>query len=241
MNLPRLVAAEALGTAMLVATVVGSGIMAETLSTTSPAVALLGNTIATAGMLYVLITIFGPVSGAHFNPAISLVFAVRGELAWRSLAPYIVAQVAGGIAGTLLAHAMFRLPLIQLSGHARSGASQWLSEFTATFSLVLAILGTLRARPEAVPTAIALAITAGYWFTASTSFANPAVTLARALSDTFSGIAPVDAPAFVMAQTAGALAALGVCHRIFGWRPPALEAGIADASGLLAAEVDQPP
>lgn len=233
MNLPRLVAAECLGTALLVATVVGSGIMAQALSAPSLGVALLGNTIATAGMLYVLITVFGPVSGAHFNPAVSLVFAARGQLAWRSLAPYVAAQVAGGLAGTVLAHAMFALPLVQFSTHARSGPPQWLSEFTATFSLVLAILGTLRARPEAVPTAVALVITAGYWFTASTSFANPAVTLARALSDTFSGIAPADAPAFIAAQLAGALAALGVCHRVFGWLPPTLDAAAADASGLL--------
>jgi glycerol uptake facilitator-like aquaporin len=200
-----MLAAEALGTLLLVATVVGSGIMAERLADGNDAVALLGNTLATGAILYVLITALGPVSGAHFNPAVSAIFALRREIAPVATLAFVAVQVAGGIGGTLLAHAMFAEPLIQFSTHARTGAAQWLSEGVATFALIFTILATLRARPEAVPLAVALVITAGYWFTASTSFANPAVTIARSLTDSFSGIAPRDAAPFIAAQFAGAL------------------------------------
>ncbi len=210
---PRSLAAEALGTLLLVATVVGSGIMAERLAGGNDAVALLGNTLATGAILYVLITALGPISGAHFNPAVSAVFALRGELVPAAAFAYVAVQVAGGVAGTILAHAMFAEPLIQISTHARSGGAQWLSEAVATFALVFTILMTLRARPEAVPIAVALVITAGYWFTASTSFANPAVTIARSLTDSFSGIAPIDVLPFIVAQLAGALLGWGLS----GW------------------------
>ena len=210
--------AEALGTGLLVAAVVGSGIMGEALAGGNLAVALLGNTLATGAILYVLITTLGPVSGAHFNPVVSAVFALRREIGWGTALAFAAAQVAGGVGGTLLAHAMFELPLIQFSEHARTGSGQWLAEAVATFTLVLAILGTLRARPGAVPAVVALAIVAGYWFTASTSFANPAVTLARALSNSFAGIAPRDVPGFVMAQAAGGVVAWLVCDRVLGWR-----------------------
>lgn len=211
-------AAEALGTGLLVATVIGSGIMAEELAGSNGALALLANSIATGGILFVLITALGPVSGAHLNPVVSLVFALRGEISWRFLLAFALGQCTGGIAGTMLAHAMFAEPLIQLSGHARTGFAQWLSEAVATFALVFAILGTLRARPSQVPAAVALVIVAGYWFTASTSFANPAVTIARALTDTFSGIAPRHALPFVIAQTIGGVIAWLVAERLFGWR-----------------------
>ena len=217
-NYRQKLASECLGTLLLVATVVGSGIIAENLSQGSIALALLANTVATGAILYVLITVLGPVSGAHLNPAVSMVFALRGELGWLAGLGFVLAQVSGGIAGTLLAHAMFAEPLLQFSGHARTGAAQWLSEAVATFALVLTILGTVRHRPDATPMAVALVITAGYWFTASTSFANPAVTIARSLTDSFSGIAPIDAAGFVLAQLAGALVALGVAHFVFGWR-----------------------
>jgi glycerol uptake facilitator-like aquaporin len=210
--------AEALGTAMLVATVVGSGIMAETLAAGNIGIALLANTIATGAILFVLITMFGPVSGAHFNPVVSLVFALRGELRAGELAVFVVMQIVGGIAGTLLAHAMFDQPLLQFSAHVRTGPSQWLSEVVATFALVLTILGTLRAKPDAVPASVALVIVAGYWFTASTSFANPAVTIARTLSDTFAGIAPANAPLFIAAQIVGGLTAWLMAERVLGWR-----------------------
>lgn len=212
-------AAEALGTALLVATVVGSGIMAETLSATNTGVALLGNTIATGAILFVLITALGPVSGAHFNPVVSAVFALRRELGGAATGQFILVQIIGGIAGTVLAHAMFEQDLLQWSGNARSGPAQWLSEAVATFALIFTIVGTLRARPTAVPIAVALVITAGYWFTASTSFANPAVTIARALTDTFSGIAPVDALPFIAAQFAGGLVAWLAAEKLFGWLP----------------------
>lgn len=211
-------AAELLGTGLLVATVVGSGIMANKLAGGNVAVALLGNTIPTGAILFVLITIFGPVSGAHFNPAVSLVFALRRDLPWSALGPYVGAQVVGGVLGTLLAHVMFDLDLLQVSATARTGPAQWASEVVATFALVMTILGTIRHRPEAVPVAVALVITAAYWFTASTSFANPAVTLARALSNTFAGIAPADVPAFVAAQVLGAGVALLTAERVFDWR-----------------------
>ncbi len=213
------VGAEAIGTALLVAAVVGSGIMAQALAGGNEAIALLANTLATGAMLYVLILTLGPVSGAHLNPAVSAVFALRGELAWGTALAFFVAQVAGGIGGTLLAHAMFDQPLLQVATHARGGAGQWLSEAVASFALVFTILGTARARPEAAPGSVALVIVAGYWFTASTAFANPAVTLARAWSDSFAGIAPVDVPMFVVAQVLGAgLAALAA--GAFGWHPP---------------------
>jgi glycerol uptake facilitator-like aquaporin len=208
--------AEFLGTLLLVATVVGSGIMAQGLAAGNTAVALLGNTIATAGMLYVLITVFAPVSGAHFNPAVSLVFVLRRELSARHFWQYVPVQILGGICGTFLAHVMFGLPMLQFSTHIRSGFGQYVSEFVATFALVITILGALKTKPEAIPAAVALVITAGYWFTASTSFANPAVTIARALSDSFSGIAPADVPAFIVMQVCGAVAALLVGN-VFGW------------------------
>lgn len=210
--------AEAIGTTLLVATVVGSGIMAETLASGNIALALLGNTIATGAILFVLITIFGPVSGAHFNPVVSIVFALRRELGFGELAAFTVVQIAGGVVGTLLAHAMFDQPLLQISAHIRTGPAQWLSEAVATFALVLTILGTLRAKPAAVPASVALVIVAGYWFTASTSFANPAVTIARTLSDTFAGIAPANAPPFIAAQIIGGLAAWLMAERALGWR-----------------------
>lgn len=217
------IAAEAMGTAALVATVVGSGIMAETLASGNVAVALLANSMATGAILYVLITALGPVSGAHLNPAVSAVFAFRREISWTLALAFALAQVAGGVGGTVLAHAMFEQPLIQISGHARTGPAQWLSEAVATFALVITILGTLRARPDAVPVCVALVIVAAYWFTASTSFANPAVTIARALSDTFAGIAPGDAPAFIAAQLVGAAGAATIAAGIFGWRPSSAE------------------
>ena len=204
-TVPRRLVAEALGTLLLVATVVGSGIMAERLAGGNMAVALLGNTLATGAILYVLITALGPVSGAHFNPAVTLVFALRRNLGWGTAAGFVLVQILGAIGGTMLAHAMFEVPLIQVSAHARSGPAQWLSEAVATFALVFTILATLRARPDAVALAVALVIVAGYWFTASTSFANPAVTIARSLTDSFSGIAPNDVAAFILAQTVGAL------------------------------------
>ena len=207
--LPRRLAAEGLGAFFLFATVVGSGIMGERLAGGNVAIALLANTLATGAILFVLIVMLGPVSGAHMNPAVSLVAASRRELAWRDAAAYIAAQLAGGILGVLCAHAMFDLPLLQLSAKARTGAGQWLGELIATFGLVVVILGTVRHRREWVAPAVALYISAAYWFTSSTSFANPAITVARSLSDTFAGIAPQDAPMFVAAQLAGAgLAAL---------------------------------
>jgi glycerol uptake facilitator-like aquaporin len=210
----RAIAAEGLGTALLVATVVGSGIMADAL-TADTALALLGNTIPTGAILFVLITILGPISGAHFNPAVTAVFALRKDIDWPTAAAYVVAQVLGGIAGSILAHLIFELPALQLATHVRTGAAQWLSEAVATFGLVAVILGGLQARPQAIPALVGLYITAAYWFTASTSFANPAVTIARALTDTFSGIRPLDAPAFIIAQLAGALLALSLAGWLF--------------------------
>ena len=209
------IAAEALGSFLLFATVVGSGIMAETLADGNVAVALLGNTLATGAMLFVLITVLGPLSGAHFNPAVSLVMWRRGDLAAAFVPAYIVAQLFGGIAGVWAAHAMFDLPILQLSDKARSGAGQWLAESIATFGLLLTILGTLKARPTAVPAAVALYITAAYWFTASTSFANPAISIARSLSDSFAGIDPAHVPAFITAQLAGAFAANWTAKALF--------------------------
>lgn len=209
-TLSRRLAAEALGTGLLVATVVGSGIMAEMLAGGNSAIALLGNTIPTGSILVVLILALGPISGAHFNPAVSLVMAVNGGLRWREFGPYVAAQVIGGCLGTLAAHGMFELPLLQLATKARTGPAQWFAEFVATFGLLVTILALVRYRIEAVPFAVGLYITAAYWFTASTSFANPAVTIARALTDTFAGIAPANAPMFVLAQVVGALACLAM-------------------------------
>lgn len=198
---------------LLVAAVVGSGIMGERLADGNVAIALLANTIATGAALAALIFTFGEISGAHFNPAVSLAAAARGGLAWRLVPGYIAAQAAGGYLGTLLAHVMFELPLFMMSSHVRTGPAQWLAEVVATFGLLSVIWGCSRRRPDAVPFAVAAYITAAYWFTASTSFANPAVTIARAFTDTFSGIRPVDAPAFIVCQLIGALAAT----RLFRW------------------------
>ena len=205
--LSRRLAAEALGTAFLLAAVVGSGIMAARLAGGNQALALLCNTLPTGAILAVLILMLAPVSGAHFNPAVSLVFALRRELAWRDCSAYVAVQAIGGIVGVLAAHAMFELPLWQLSTTVRTGPGQWLAEAVATFGLALTILGCVAYAKAALAYAVGLYITAAYWFTASTSFANPAVTLARALSDTFAGIAPADVPAFWLAQAIGAVLA----------------------------------
>ncbi|MGE0628352.1 MAG: aquaporin [Hyphomicrobiaceae bacterium] len=214
-DLGRKVAAEALGTGLLVAAVVGSGIMAAKLADGNVAIALLGNTLATGAILHVLITVLGPVSGAHFNPAVSLVMYTRGEIGVGQTFAFVGAQIAGGCIGALLAHAMFGLPLLQFSETARTGPGQWLSETVATFGLLLTILGCVRFRPDAIAMAVALYIAAAYWFTASTSFANPAVTVARALTDTFSGIAPGHVAAFLAAQVAGALAGQALAGWLF--------------------------
>ena len=206
-DLPRRLVAETLGTAMLLATVVGSGIMAENLAGGNVAIALLGNTIPTGAILVVIITIFGPVSGAHFNPAVTLSFLIRREITIGAAIAYVAVQIIGGITGTWSAHLMFAQELFQLSSHVRTGGAQWFSEGVATFGLVATILGTLRWRPEAVAYMVGLYITAAYWFTASTSFANPAVTIARSLTDTFSGIYPAHAPGFILAQLVGAVVA----------------------------------
>jgi glycerol uptake facilitator-like aquaporin len=204
--------AEALGTALLVATVIGSGIMGERLAAGNVAIALLGNTIATGAILVVLILVFGPISGAHFNPVVSLSFAVQRQLKWTEGLFYSAVQIMGGMAGAVLAHVMFEMPLIQTSTHLRTGIGIWTGEFVASFGLLMTIIGCLRNRPEAVPYAVGLFITAGYWFTSSTSFANPAVTIARSLTDTFSGISPNDVPAFIVAQIFGSLAATAACY-----------------------------
>lgn len=211
-DLRRRLAAEALGTAMLVATVVGSGIMASRL-TGDAALSLLGNTLPTGAILVVLITTLGPVSGAHFNPAVTLVFGLRRDIGWLAALGYITVQILGGLAGTLVAHAMFDLPLLELSATVRSGRGQWLAELVATFGLVFTILAGLRFRGDAIPWLVGLYITSAYWFTASTSFANPAVAIARAFSNTFAGIRPPDVPAFIAAELAGALLALALA----GW------------------------
>ncbi|MBL8536258.1 MAG: aquaporin family protein [Hyphomonadaceae bacterium] len=204
MGLSRKLGAEALGSILLSGTVVGSGVLAARLAGGNDAVALIGNTLATGAMLYVLIQALGPVSGAHFNPAVSLVMMLRGQLAPVAAAAYMVAQVLGCIAGVWLAHAMFDLPIIQISSTVRAGPALALSEGVATFALVFTILAVSRHRPESIATAVALVITAGYWWTASTSFANPAITIARAMSDTFAGVRPADAPGFIAAQFGGA-------------------------------------
>jgi len=211
----RALAAESLGTCLLVATVVGSGIMAERLAGGNVALALLGNTLATGAILVVLITVLGPVSGAHFNPAVTGVLWSRGEIAGRLAVAYMVAQIVGGIAGTWCAHMMFDEQVLQVSIKARAGAGQWLSEAVATFGLVVTILGCGRSKPAAIPMMVGLYITAAYWFTASTSFANPAVTIARAFSNTFAGITPEGVAGFIAAQVAGAYAASRLCAWLF--------------------------
>ncbi len=209
----RRLVAEALGTFFLLATVVGSGIMGESLAGGNTAIALLGNTIATGAILVVLILIFGPVSGAHFNPAVTLAFALRREIGWGEGGVYVAVQIAAGIAGAVVAHLMFDLPLLQSSTHVRTGMGQWTGEIVATFGLVATILGCLKAAPQAVPYAVGLFITAGYWFTSSTSFANPAVTIARTFTDTFSGIHPDNFVLFIAAQLAGSVMAVF----LMGW------------------------
>jgi glycerol uptake facilitator-like aquaporin len=213
---PRLaqrLVAEGIGTGLLLAAVVGSGIMAERLAGGNDGVALLANTTATAAALVALILAFGPVSGAHFNPAVTLALAARGALARGMVPGYLLAQLVGAVLGVWLAHAMFELPVVQASARVRTGFGQWAGEFTATFALLSVIWGCLRHRPDATPFAVACVIAAAYWFTSSTSFANPAVTVARAFSDTFAGIRPADAPVFILAQLLGAAAATG----LFAW------------------------
>lgn len=217
-DLARQVVAEAVGTALLLASVVGSGIMAERLSGGLTGLALLANTIATGGALVALILTFGPVSGAHFNPAVTLADASQGGLSWRRVPWYIAAQVMGAFAGVATAHVMFGLPVFEASRHVRAGSAQMFSEFVATFGLLSVIWGCARRRAESVPFAVAAYITAAYWFTASTSFANPAVTLARAATDTFAGIRPADAPGFIAAQLVGAAVATALSR----WLLPAL-------------------
>lgn len=215
---PRKLTGECLGSLLLAATVVGSGIMAERLSGGNNAVALLANTGATVAVLAALIGILGPVSGAHFNPAVSVTMALRHRMPWPEAGAYCLVQIGGCCAGTCLAHAMFSLPLLQSSMHARTGAAQWLAEFVATFGLLLIVLG--HKRPRDAPWMVASWIGAAYWFTASTSFANPAITIARSMTDTFSGIRPADVPAFIAAQLLGAVAALGLSCFLFDGRAP---------------------
>lgn len=218
-DLPRRLVAECLGTCLLVATVVGSGIMGDRLSGGTDGLALLANAVATGAMLVALITILGPVSGAHFNPVVSAVMAARRDLPMTELLPYAAAQVVGGALGAVLANAMFDLAPVQIATTLRGGGGQWLSEAVATFTLVGVILGGVRHAPQSVPMLVGLTITGAYWFTASTSFANPAVTLARGLSDTFAGIAPASMPAFVVAQIAGGAAGAVLWGWMFAQRP----------------------
>ena len=225
MALRKKLLAEFLGTTLLLACVVGSGIMGVNLSQGNDAIALLANAGATAGVLYVLIAVLGPISGAHFNPAVTLVMRLRGELRTRDAIAYIGVQVLAAIAGVMLAHAMFDLPLLQPGTHARTGQAQWLSEAVATFGLVLTILLGIRHRPTAIPALVACYIFAAYWFTASTSFANPAVTVARALTQTFAGIRPGDVAGFVLAQLAGMLVAMGIAALLLGRDEPASARG----------------
>jgi glycerol uptake facilitator-like aquaporin len=229
-SLTRRLAAEGLGTALLVAVVVGSGIMGERLAGGNDAVALLGNTLATGAALVVLILILGPVSGAHFNPAVSLCFALRRRLGWTELPAYIAVQIAGGVLGAMLAHVMFDLPLVMASAHVRTGIGVWTGEIVASFGLLATIFGCLRSRPDTVPYAVGLFIMAGYWFTSSTSFANPAVTIARSLTDTFSGIRPADVVPFIAAQIVGAVAAL----LFFGWLWAPHRSEAAEPAGSIA-------
>lgn len=230
-NLSRRLVAEAIGTGLLLAAVVGSGVMAERLAGGNIALALLANTLATAGALVALILTFGPISGAHFNPAVTLAFAARKALPWGAVPGYLLAQLVGAVLGVWLAHVMFGLTILQASAHAREGFGQWAGEFTATFALLAVIWSCTRHHPHATPYAVGCIITAAYWFTSSTSFANPAVTVARALSDTFAGIRPADAPAFVIAQLAGAAAAT----TLFAWFAgdlPAVKRPLSGASEL---------
>ena len=220
-TLPQRVVAETLGTAMLLAAVIGSGIMGESLAAGNVAVALLANTLATGAAIVALILTFGPISGAHLNPVVTLGSAWQGHTAWREAPLYVIAQVAGAVGGAVAAHFMFELPLLSVSQKVRSGNPQIFSEFVATFGLVLVIWACVRFRPSVVPFAVAAYITAAYWFTSSTSFANPAVTLARSLTDTFTGIRPVDVPGFIAAQLFGAAAAT----LLFRWIAPAVEIG----------------
>lgn len=211
-DLPRRLAAEFLGTGLLVCTVVGSGIMADKLSD-DVAVSLLGNTIPTGAILVVLITILGPISGAHFNPAVTFAFWLKRQTAMTEVVPYVILQILGGITGALIAHAMFDLPLLQTSTTVRTGGAQWIAEVVATFGLLATILGGLKFRQDAIPWLVGLYITAAYWFTASTSFANPAVAISRSFTDTFSGIRPVDLPGFIAAELIGAAIAV----YLIGW------------------------
>lgn len=218
-GLSRRLGAEALGTLLLVATVVGSGIMAERLAGGNVAIALLGNTIPTGAILVVLISILGPVSGAHFNPVVSGFQALRGAFMWRELVPYVAAQIVGGILGTFLAHAMFELPVVAAGVTARGGVGQWIGEVTATATLLIVITGGIRNAPDKVPMLVGLTITAAYWFTSSTSFANPAVTIARAFTPSFAGIAPASVGTFILAQALGALLAMLLARAIFPAEP----------------------
>jgi len=227
------VVAEFLGTAFLVAAVVGSGIMGERLAAGNVAIALLANTIATGAVLVVLILTFGPISGAHLNPVVTIADAIEGGISWAETLPYTLAQVLGGISGAIAAHLMFGLRIVSLSQHARTGPSQWFSEFVATFGLLSVIWGCSRTRTSVVPFAVGAYITAAYWFTASTSFANPAVTVARCMSDTFAGIRPVDVPGFVTAQFVGGIAATIV----FRWLVPNLQVRAKEV--LIAHDLDQ--
>jgi glycerol uptake facilitator-like aquaporin len=214
-NMTKQIISELLGSLLLLATVVGSGIMGETLSGGNVAIALLANALATGAMLFVLINIFSPISGAHFNPVVTLAMAASGRLPKSSIAPYVAAQIAGAILGVILAHAMFDQNILQVSQKIRWGTGQWIAEATATFGLLLTIFGLLRHKPDLIPQAVALYIVGAYWFTASTSFANPVVTLARSLTNSFSGIAPSCIIGFVAAQAAGALIAVGVSRQLF--------------------------
>lgn len=236
MTRARRLLAEGMGTAMLLAVVVGSGIMAERLAGGNAAIALLANSLATGAGLVALIMMFGTVSGAHFNPVVTLSEAWQRNMPLADVAPYIAVQLIGALAGVMLAHGMFELPLVTAAQHARSGPGQWFGEFVATFGLLAVIISCSRSRPATMPFAVAAYITAAYWFTSSTSFANPAVTLARAATDTFAGIRPADAPAFIAAQLAGAAAAT----LVFCWLYPAAPAG-ANVAGTVAPGDFAPP
>lgn len=229
-GLRQAVAAEAIGTCLLFATVIGSGIMAEQLSDGQMALALACNAIATGAMLYVLVALFGPVSGAHFNPLVTLVMRLRGSIGTTQCLAHIAAQLAGGLAGVFAAHLMFDLDILQLSTRDRSGVGQWAGEAIATFGLILTVLAPRPGRAYEVPASVALYITAAYWFTSSTSFANPAITLARALTDTFAGIAPASVPGFILAQLLGAAAAVVAARLVFHVRLRKLDAGLRSAA-----------
>lgn len=218
-DFPRRLCAEFLGTTLLLAVIAGSGVMGENLAAGQTGMALLPHSMAIGAILYILITLLGPVSGAHFNPAVSATFLLRGDMGRREAAIYGAVQIAGAIVGVWVAHLMFDLAILQASAKPRTGLGQWVSEMVATFGLILVILGGLKVRPQAIPAMVGLYIMAGLWFTASTSFANPAVTIARALTDTFSGIAPSDAPAFIAAQFAGAALALAVARLLWPDEP----------------------